>query len=56
MKKKKKIYILSDGRIYFYSIFPFYKTSSILLSLNDSFSKNLTLNLISKQNKKHATI
>jgi len=38
MKKKKKIFILSDGRIYFNSVIPFYKKSSILISFIDTFS------------------
>ena len=38
MKKKKKIFILSDGRIFFNSVIPFYKKNSILISLKDSFS------------------
>lgn len=37
MKKKKKIFILSDGRIFFSSTIPFYQKPSIVISLIDSF-------------------
>jgi len=46
MKKKKKIFILSDGRIFFTSVIPFFKKNSILMSNKDSFSySNWVLNL-----------
>ena len=37
MKKKKKIFILSDGRIFFSSTIPFYQKPSIVVSTTDSF-------------------
>jgi hypothetical protein len=39
LKLKKKIYIMSDGRIYFLNTVPFFDTSSILLNLLDNFLK-----------------
>ena len=47
MKKKKKVFILSDGRIYFNSVISFYKKSLTLLSTNDIFS---SLNWIHNMN------
>ena len=35
MKKKKKLFILADGRIFFDSVIPFYKKSSNLISCVD---------------------
>lgn len=36
--KKKKLYILSDGRIFYKNVIPFYKKNLISLSINDNFS------------------
>lgn len=49
MKKKKKVFILSDGRIYFSSVISFYKKNLILISLTDIFS---SFNWIHNNNKK----
>jgi hypothetical protein len=37
MKKKKKLFILSDGRIYFESVIPFAPATPIVLNLTDCF-------------------
>jgi hypothetical protein len=50
MKKKKKIFILSDGRIFFNSVIAFYKKGSILVSFIDIFS---SLNWIFISNTKN---
>lgn len=40
IKKKKKVFILSDGRIYFEPIIPFHSVSPTFLNLNDSFKSS----------------
>nr|YP_005090293.1 hypothetical protein HeakM_p12 [Heterosigma akashiwo]AOT84778.1 hypothetical protein [Heterosigma akashiwo]AOT84820.1 hypothetical protein [Heterosigma akashiwo]AOT84862.1 hypothetical protein [Heterosigma akashiwo]BAI70607.1 hypothetical protein [Heterosigma akashiwo] len=37
MKKKKKLFILSDGRVYFDSVVPFAQATPIILNLTDCF-------------------
>lgn len=48
MKKKKKVFILSDGRIFFNSTIPFYQKPSIVVSLVDSFLKTNWVTIFDK--------
>lgn len=53
MKKKKKIFILSDGRIFFNSVIAFYKKGSILVSFIDIFSSLNWINTSNSNKKKN---